>query len=221
MSTTYRSGSDEDAIVIDLGNPPLAAFLAWLWPGLGHFYQRRFAKGFLFMVCIASTFFYGLGLGQGRSVYASFSRTNDFRWQFGFQAGVGLPSMFALSQAWMVESGGDPLIILCERYPAGYKDPVSKRSREFEIIPASERDQYDGPVIKDGFMAPPHGPIHLQKNDVLGMWHAEMRSKYDIGTLFAIIAGLLNLLAIYDAFAGPSIAQERKPAQEAEEETKS
>ena len=45
---------------IDLKDPRLAAFLAWLVPGLGHFYQGRTAKGVLFFVCILGTFLYGL-----------------------------------------------------------------------------------------------------------------------------------------------------------------
>src|SRR4029077_1319650 len=61
-----------EPIEIDLRDPWLAAFLAWLVPGLGHMYQRRWGKGGLFMTCILATFFYGLWLGAGRVVYASF-----------------------------------------------------------------------------------------------------------------------------------------------------
>ena len=56
---------------IDLKDPRLAAFLAWLVPGLGHFYQGRTGKGVLFFVCILGTFVYGLYIGGGRVVYAS------------------------------------------------------------------------------------------------------------------------------------------------------
>ncbi len=66
--TTDRSTNQ----LIDLRDPWLAAFLAWLVPGLGHFYQRRWGKGGLFFTCILATFFYGLWLGGGRVVYASF-----------------------------------------------------------------------------------------------------------------------------------------------------
>lgn len=205
MSLVYKSGPETDAVVIDLKDPRIAALLAWLWPGAGHFYQRRFTKGFLFMVCIISTFFYGLSLGRGRCVYASF-RPNDFRWQFICQAGVGGPGLLAMLQSQKVKNDRDPFFVLCERYPANYVDPATGELREFEIIPESERASYTGKTIKDGFMAPPKGPVVLQKNDVLGMWHAEMRHFFDMGTLFALVAGVLNYLAIYDAFAGPSIA---------------
>ena len=45
----------------------------------------------------------------------------------------------------------------------------------------------------------------MKNNDVLGMWHLEMKHNFEYGTLFTVIAGLLNILAIYDAFAGPVI----------------
>ena len=56
-----------DGIEIDLRDPLVAGVLAWLWPGAGHLYQRRYAKGMLFMVCILGTFFFGLVLGKARS----------------------------------------------------------------------------------------------------------------------------------------------------------
>ena len=44
---------------IKLKDPALAAFLAWLVPGLGHWYQGRRAKAVLFFVCIMGIFGYG------------------------------------------------------------------------------------------------------------------------------------------------------------------
>ena len=43
------------------------------------------------------------------------------------------------------------------------------------------------------------------ENDVLGRWHFEIKHMFEIGTLYTLIAGLLNFLAIYDAFCGPAI----------------
>ena len=202
MATVYFERDGQDDIVVHLRDPRLAALFAWLWPGAGHFYQRRFTKGFLFMICILGTFIYGLGLGRGRVVYASF-REHDFRWQYICQAGVGLPSLFALVQKVKTNDGRDPFFVLCERYPAGYRD--QGKLREFEVIEPSERGKVSVRTVKDGFMAPPAGPIDPNNNDVLGMWHAELKFRFDLGTLFTVIAGLLNVLAIYDAFAGPAI----------------
>ena len=97
---------------IDLKDPGLAAFLAWLVPGLGHWYQGRRAKAALYFVCIMGLFAYGLYLsssnekcldgdgtiGYGRAVYFSW-RPGDLRLAYLCQVGVGLPALPALVQA--------------------------------------------------------------------------------------------------------------------------
>ena len=198
---------------VDLRDPYWAALLAWLWPGAGHFYQRRYAKGFLFMICIVSTFIFGLGLGRGRVVYASFE-PGDFRWQYICQLGVGGLALPAILQAVKTRDDGEPLFVLCQRYPEG-----SGAEKSFTQIPVDVVDSGMGlpaKAYKDGFMAPPAGPVYQNEMDVLGMWHFEMQHMFEMGTLFCVIAGLLNLLAIYDAFTGPAIiTPEQKEKMEA------
>jgi hypothetical protein len=157
--------STRDSVIeVNLRRPDVAAFWAWFWPGAGHLYQRRYAKGMLFMVCILSTYFYGLALGGGHSVYASF-RENDRRWQYICQVGVGLPALPALVQSYRVFNNKPPL----------YGD----------------------------IMAPPRevSPDNLDK---LAIWH--QRYPFEMATLYTMVAGLLNVLAIYDAYAGPMTA---------------
>jgi hypothetical protein len=143
---------------IDLKDPVIAAGLAWLIPGLGHLYQRRTAKGILFMVCILGTYFFGLFCSNGHAVYASWTDW-DRRLPFLCQVGVGLPAMPALVQNYLVRSGKAPLF--------------------------------------GGVMAPPATPQEL--ND----WYRKLNRYFELGTVYTMIAGLLNVLAIYDAWAGP------------------
>lgn len=189
-----------EPVVVNLRDPYWAAFLAWLWPGAGHLYQKRYAKGMLFMICVLSTFFYGLGLGHGRVVYAS-SKPGDFRWQYGFQFGAGVVALPALVQSFKTGKGGDPYFVLCERYPEDYKIPALR----FHRIPEDNPNNYQGPTLKDGFMAPPAGPVRLNDPDTLGRWHFDYKHFFELGTLYTVVAGLLNMLAIYDAFCGPAI----------------
>ena len=49
---------EADDVTVELKDPVVAAFLAWLIPGAGHLYQGRIGKGLLFMTCILGTFFY-------------------------------------------------------------------------------------------------------------------------------------------------------------------
>lgn len=120
-----------DGIEIDLRDPMLAGILAWLWPGAGHLYQRRYAKGMLFMVCILGTFFFGLILGEGKVVYASqFQNKADkvdgfqgyiSRWPYAMQIGVGLPATPAIVQSLITARGGEPVL---------YKVMAPPRDRE-------------------------------------------------------------------------------------------
>jgi hypothetical protein len=43
-------------------SPGLAVLLAWLVPGLGHFYVGRIWKGAVFLVALVSCFFLGIGM---------------------------------------------------------------------------------------------------------------------------------------------------------------
>ena len=107
-----------DGIEIDLRDPLVAGVLAWLWPGAGHLYQRRYAKGLLFMVCILGIFFFGLVLGEGKVVYASqFRDQRDAypgiqgklsRWPFAMQIGVGLPALPAVAQSLAASKDSPP-----------------------------------------------------------------------------------------------------------------
>ncbi len=146
-----------DGEELNLRNRYLAAFLAWLIPGAGHFYQRRTFKACIFFVCIMSSFLIGMLVAGNRCVYASWNQT-ETRWQYALQAGIGLPAMPAAYQAWRIRNGEKPW-------------------GSFMVGPAGTRD--------------------------LDEWNRVTASGFDMGTLYTMIAGLLNILAVFDAYAGP------------------
>jgi len=174
--------TDATTIDVDLKDPRLAAFLAWLVPGLGHLYQGRTGKGLLFFVCIVGTFVYGLYIGEGRVVYAAttdvFSRKFLDRWQYICQVGVGLPALPAFVQTWRAESGRGPLLGL------EHKRPPHQSPRY------TSEDQSGNKV---------------QHPNELAKWQHDLADRFELGTVFTVIAGLLNILAIYDAYGGPLI----------------
>jgi hypothetical protein len=167
-ATTANTAESE--IKIDLKQPGMAALWAWMWPGAGHIYQGRYAKGVLYMVCILGTYFFGLGMGGGHVVYAAFDWPDNFRWHIVLQAGVGLPAAPAAVQYLRSRDGRDPL-----------------------------------PLLGD-YMAPP-GHVEPEGYDKLASWHDQGNMYFELGTLYTVVAGLLNILAIYDAYAGPVIAR--------------
>jgi hypothetical protein len=186
--------SSEINAEIELKDPRLAAFLAWLVPGLGHIYQGRTGKGVLFFVCIVGTFLYGLYIGDGRVVYAStapiFSRQFlTERWQYICQVGVGLPALPALVQRERMKDGGTPL------FGAG---PDNKFMRPPYKHPPGEQRVFQSEDQTDPSRVVQHG-------DELAKWNYDLGELFDIGTVFTLIAGLLNILAIFDAYGGPLV----------------
>ena len=60
-----------------------------------------------------------------------------------------------------------------------------------------------------GIMAPP-AEVREDLPDELAGWHDHLSNKFDLGILYTMIAGLLNVLAICDAYAGPFVPAPKK-----------
>ena len=152
---------------IILKDPKTAALLAWLVPGLGHFYQGRTGKAILYAVCILGLYGVGLALGEGHNVYWRWinplHNAEEFRFSYICQFFVGLPSLPALIQATLQWSGHDPIL--------------------------------------GGLMAEP------PQNVLFGL-HARLGKLVEVGSVYTMVAGLLNVLAIYDAYEGPAYADD-------------
>ena len=216
--------TESEPQVYRLKNPGLAALLAWLIPGLGHMYQGRWAKGVLFFVCIMGTFFYGIALGSSRVVYTSMRPYDQRYYYYICQASVGLPAMPALFQAWRVRGEKAPLwngwmappVMIGQAVPADWarvQMAIGKDESDF-----SEGDfQLDGndpdklTYAYRGTDTPHISPVDPRHNEFkqfqLSIWHAKYSFRYDLGTTFTMVAGLLNILVIFDAFAGPMLGK--------------
>lgn len=169
-----------DAVAIELKQPWLAALLAWVLPGLGHMYQGRTGKGILFFVCVMGTFVYGMYLGGGKVVYAATDWEQQFRWQYFCQLGVGMTSTPMLIQRQRVRNNQEPLW-KSDAFPQGFMAPPLNR-----ITPLEDDS----------------GNTTQQPNE-LAMWTVKYHPTFEIGTVYTVVAGLLNVLVICDAAAGP------------------
>lgn len=156
-----------DGEPLNLHNRFVAAVLAWLIPGAGHYYQQRTFKAAIFFTTITACFVIGLIVSGGRCVYASWNGV-ERRWQFALQSGIGIPAIPAAIQGW--------------------------------------RKSNNKPALFRGMFFPKHEPAPFAAPDdtaQLDDWHKKTASGFELGTLYTMIAGLLNILVIYDAFAGP------------------
>ena len=136
-------------------------------------YQGRYTKGSLFFVCILSAWILGFAVGGSHVVYASW-QPGDKRWHYLLQAGAGAVAMPALVQ--------------------GHE--MRKHTNRGETM--QSYDPWWG-----GFMGPPHRPVIESEPDEVAAWYAQKGAGYEMGTWYTVIAGLLNILVIYDAYGGP------------------
>lgn len=158
------------APAVRLKDPLKAAVLAWLIPGLGHFYQGRTAKGVLYLVCILGLYLTGLAIGEGKIVYWSWINplhdAENFRLSYVMQFFVGLPSLPAFIQGTLKYYHMNPIL--------------------------------------GGFMAEPAAA------EINGL-HTRLGKLVEISMEYTKIAGLLNILAIFDAALGPANGPEDAP----------
>jgi TM2 domain-containing membrane protein YozV len=208
--------SPDDGSAIDLRNPALAAVLGWLVPGLGHLYQGRRLKGWLFMASILATFFLGWWIGGGRVVFWMW-QPGDRRVAFIGQAGIGIAAIPALVQARLLEGARR------EPFAASQWFAPPIRMRQFVSARYAARLVDTEPAIEaDDFFDRP--PLKQFRGDQLAIWQYELGRLYDIGTLYTMLAGMLNMLVVFDAWAGPMSAgskESREKAQAAEQDKES
>jgi uncharacterized protein DUF6677 len=159
---------------------PLAGLLSYLVPGLGQIYQGRFAKGLLFMVCLYGMFFYGMSLGQWQNVYLPPFKGQPQQQRIAVVRRSPIDTILdfirPLGQVWV---GVVVWPAIIQAYT--YENPQDKHPYlgTFMRMPSEEVQKE---VLRDSDKTP------------------------DVGWMYTVIAGVLNILVIYDAFAGPAFA---------------
>jgi hypothetical protein len=194
--------SPDDGAAIDLKSPAVAAALSWLVPGLGQLYQGRTLKGWLFMIPLLAAVVAGLVLGGGRVAYWQWG-SGERRLAFLGQAGIGVVALPALLQAarlagparepWLGSQWFAPPLRPGQPVSARYAAAVVRRDPDAEFDPP--------------------GPANLARCrvDQLSLWHRRLGRLFEIGTLYTVLAGMLNLLVVYDAWSGPLHDPRREP----------
>lgn len=175
---------------IELKNPAKAALLAWLIPGLGHFYQGRVAKGAIFCVSITALFLFGFLLGDGKVAYAATSDVlpspKQFvleRWPFPCQAGIGAVAIPAIVERTRYRGGAAEGLFGGAFFPP-------KTGRRAQRVPITSIDSVGNTVTHP---------------DELAKWQYDGGYYFELGTVYTVVAGLLNVLVIYDAGMGPLV----------------
>ncbi len=177
----------------------VAALLTYLVPGLGQVKQGRIGKGLLFFVCLYGLFFYGITLGKNKNVWLANAKnlpTTTLPLINQPLSGVLKDLSYRkefLAQFWMGVAA----------WPA---------IAQYHHCPELERPGSDEDKL---WAAKPH--------PLFGTWmqpHSEAAlnvainredTSWDLGWVLTVIAGVLNILVIYDALAGPLVKDDMNP----------
>jgi hypothetical protein len=153
---------------------PLAGLLSYLVPGLGQIYQGRIAKGLLFFVCLYGMFFFGMYLGDWRNVYIQPLNTPGGQQGPRRVLDVLIDRARPLGQIWIGIAAWPAIIQYLQFDPAQEEHPTLGK---FQRMPPEDEMNV---VLRNSDKTP------------------------DLGWMYTVIAGVLNILVIYDAFAGPA-----------------
>jgi hypothetical protein len=199
---------------------PLPAVLSYLVPGLGQIAQGRIGKGLLFFVCVMSLFFYGQYLGNWSNVYLpdTSGEPNSLglsgpladlynRPQFLGQFWVGVASWPAMLQylAYDPDAESGPLFGTYQRYPYESRSTIynaDDAEDPAERKQARKRARGDAVDAKDALK--PNVALMDYKGKTLNELQSDGDKRWDLGWVFTVIAGVLNIMIIYDALAGPA-----------------
>ncbi len=164
-----------------------AALLSYLIPGLGQVLQGRVGKGLLFFVTLYGLFFYGLMMGKMRNVWVPDT--------------VGLPAVelrvvgqldgFPKALYYRPQFLGQFWVGLAA-WPAVAQYVLTPTPAD----PAAASPP--SPVLRHYMQAPAEAELNTLNRD-----GEKLRS--DLGWVYTVIAGVLNILVIYDALAGPAV----------------
>ena len=115
-------------------------------------------------------------LGGGKVVYAAVPWEQQYRWQYWCQLGVGLPSTPMLAQRRRVLNNQEPFL-------KGLMAPPADGSNKW---------------VDDS------NNLTTQPNE-LAKWTVKYHPHFELGTVYTVVAGLLNILVICDAAGGPLV----------------
>ncbi len=173
----------------------VAAFLSYLVPGLGQIVQGRVGKGLMFMVCLLGMFTAGQALGDWQNVYLPDVARGGDNPGIPFENNpMRLPKLlhplanlyhrwhFA-GQFWIGVAAW-PALWQYNKLPAP-AEQTSPFWHNFQKGPRSENELNE----------------YLTNSD----------KTPDVAWVYTVIAGVLNILVIYDAYAGPAFGVAAPP----------
>jgi uncharacterized protein DUF6677 len=175
----------------DAESPPtslIAGLLSFLVPGLGQIVQGRVLKGLMFLVLLLTLFHVGHAMGNYQNVYLPPPDQPNLQLGQALYNSVYQRLPFA-GQIWIGVAAWPAL---------------------FQYFDVAIPGEAQFPFLKTYMRA----PRTRDDEDSVNKFIRDSDKLPDVGLIYTIIAGVLNILVIYDAYAGPAFLPPKKKVAE-------
>ncbi|HMN39852.1 MAG TPA: hypothetical protein PKE29_03340 [Phycisphaerales bacterium] len=183
---------------------PVAALLAAVFPGLGHFYLGQVRKGALICGGVLGLFFTGLLIGG----ISCIDRRENFIWFLG-QSLVG-PIALGLdyvhqNRLKVIGPDGQGKTVLRSANPDETRDPQTGRA-----VPIV-RNVHGGAALDASGRPFAHAPGGATISPAWPPYVKSLSRTNELGTLFTTIAGFMNVIVFIDAAFTHRVERRRRP----------
>jgi hypothetical protein len=171
---------------------PVAAVFSYLIPGLGQIYQGRIAKGVLFFICIYALFFVGVYIGSG----TAHIRHGDESEPYTISSNVYLPDTADKNNPFNLPRLAANLYNR-PQFAGQFWVGIAAWPAVWQYLNYGSGDDKKGDPLLGNFQRTP-------SEEALNAVHTSGDKLLELGWVFTVIAGVLNVMVIYDALAGPA-----------------
>jgi len=172
---------------LDRPSDPIAAVLSYLIPGLGQIYQGRIAKGILFFVCVYTLFFTGAYLGSG-TVHLKGET-------YSVTSNVYLPDTADQNNPFNLPRLAANLYNR-PQFAGQFWVGIAAWPAVWQYLNYDRRQEHGDPLLGNFERTPSEAALNAV--------HTSGDKLLELGWVFTVIAGVLNVMVIYDALAGPA-----------------
>ena len=186
-----ENNSKDDFERIDPPNKVTAALIAWLLPGFGHIYQGRTAKGILYACCIIPVLIAGIWMGSYHDTKGKLQIGRVIYYSWKDEE----KRLYFIPQA-MIGLVAIPAVIQSKVVESGNEGVCYN----LFAPPRVKSEQSNQPT----------------RDEIIERTH----SWFDLGSIFTAIAGLLNLMVIFDVVCGPVRMEKPEKTEKSKENEK-
>ncbi len=182
----------------DPSTNPFAAFLSYLIPGLGQIYQGRIGKGLLFFVCVYALFFMGTYFGSGTAQIKTKVSDNPIVYEeevYTVTSNVYLPDTAEQNNPFNLPR---VLANLYNRpqFAGQFWVGIAAWPAIWQYVNYNRRQEHGDTFLADFQRTP--------SDRSLNALHTSGDKTLELAWVFTVVAGVLNVMVIYDALAGPA-----------------